>query len=485
MASGDMILTVNAFRGLDQSESDVNRDMRTSPDMANFIVEDGKMKTAPGAVDFASALPADGSGSATIMEAAYHNADGTTEYRLIAGCGGKLFRLEGSAWVQMGAGFHSDQWNDVNYRKNTEEWHIITNGADAVMYAAKNSESYQALQGVPAKGKYIALSDERLWLGGVPDDQEIVYWSWDNDPNNWAVDLENPEQGGGFVYARTHDGTKIVGVKALMNDVVIFKDRSLSRITGTYPGEYQMVEVYGNTGPISENTIVSSGGTVYFLCAEGLCVYNGMTVSTLAMSGGDDRLKGIARRMNRDAADKACSVIYQGVMYVALPLDGSTINNAVILYDMTQGIYTLMEQYRVDSWLVHHIGSAEVLLFARGNRVMKMSGATNDGALMEARWLSPWVDAGEKNARKTSGRVYLAVEGESMTEGEPPRFKLSMQSEKKKREKIISLKRAGVNVLRPRVKLRGRILRMGIETVAGTRLTIYQGVNIQIENDED
>lgn len=483
MANGEIILDIDSFQGIDQSADAAHKDIRTSPDMSNFIIERGKMMSAPGAAKWAPDLPTGGEGT-TIMEAAYHLTDGTTEFRIIAGAGGCLYKLSGGAWVQVGSGYKSDSWDAVNYRKNTEEWHIITNGADPVQYSAADDAEYQELTGVPVLAKYITLSDERLWIGGIPDEQEGVYWSWDNDPNNWEVDLEHPEQGGGFLHIRSHDGTKIVGVKTLLNDVVIFKDRSLHRIIGSYPGEYELVEVYGSTGPISENTIVSSGANVYFLCAEGLCVYNGMTVQTLALSGGDNRLVGLAERINRAAAQKACSVIMKGVMYIALPLDGSAINNAVIIYDMTTGIYTLISDYRVDSWLVHHEAGGEKLLFARGRSLMSMEGDKNDGALINAHWLSPWFDSGTKSAKKTSGRVYMSIEAKSMTE-DLPKIKLTMQSEKKKREKIITIKRNGLNVIRPRVKLRGRMLRMGIETVDGVRLTIHPGVQIKIESDED
>ena len=480
-----MILSIDVFRGIDQSADSVNKDIRTSPDMSNFIIERGFLKSAPGARDWAPALPEAGNGQTTIMEAAYHLADGTTEFRIIMGAGGCLYKLQDGAWVQVGSGYKSDKWDAINYRKNTEEWHIITNGADAVQYSAKDSASYLPLEGAPAIAKYIALSDERLWIGGIPNEQEAVYWSWDNDPNNWAVDLENPEQGGGFIHIRSHDGTKILALKALLNDVVIFKDRSLHRITGSYPGEYELVEVYGNTGPISENTIVSTGSNVYFLCAEGLCAYNGMTVQTLALSAGDNRLAGIAQRLNRESAQAACSVISKGIMYVAVPLDGSEVNNAIIVYDMTNGIYTLIEDYRVDSWLVHHAENSEILLFTRAGRVMVMDGETNDGRPIDAHWLSPWIDADTKSARKTSGRVYMAIEAESIREGELPQIRLTMESEKKRREKIVTLKKEGVNVIRPRVKLRGRMLRMGIETVNGSRIAIQQGVQIKIESDED
>lgn len=483
MASGDMIMDISTFRGLDQSQSGVHKDIRTSPDMANFVIADGMMMSAPGARAWGPALPVSSEG-ATIMEAAYHRADGSTEFRLIAGAGGNLYRLDGSSWVQVGSGYKSDKWDAINYRKNTEEWHIITNGADEIQYSAKDSASYQALEGAPVKARCITLSDERLWIGGVDDDQEVVYWSWDNDPNNWSVDLENPQQGGGFIYIRTHDGTKVIAVKALLNDVVIFKDRSLHRITGSYPGEYELVNVYGETGPISENTIVSTGGSVFFLCAQGLCLYNGMTVETLALSAGDSRLEQLAGRINRAAADRACSVIHKGIMYVALPIDGSTANNAVIIYDMTEGIYTLLTGYRVDSWLVYHAENTEKLLFTRGNRVMEMAGDTNDGQLIDAHWLSPWFDAGTKSARKTTGRVYLSIEARSMTGGKP-QIMLTMESEKKTREKIVEIKKEGINVIRPRVKLRGRIIRMGIRTVNGTRLTIHQGVQVKLESDED
>lgn len=483
MAGGDMIMDIGTFRGLDQSQGGTHQDVRTSPDMANFIIEKGRMKSAPGAKQWGPALPETG-GETMIMEAAYHRNDGSTEFRLIAASGGKLYRLENDQWILSGSGYGSDRWDGLNYRKNNEEWHIITNGTDAAQYASRDDGNYRTLEGVPAKGKYIALSDERLWLGGVNDDQEVVYWSWDNDPNNWEVDLEHPEQGGGFIYIRTHDGTKVIAVKALLNDVVVFKDRSLHRITGSYPGEYELVNVYGSGGPISENTIVSSGASVFFLCAEGLCVYNGMTVQTLALSNGDNRLTALADRINRAAAEKACSVIHEGVMYVALPTDGSETNNAVIVWDMTENIYTLLTEYRVDSWLVYHDNGKEELLFTRGDRVMTMSGGTNDGAPINAHWISPWFDAGSKSARKTSGRVYMTVEAESLTEA-PAQIMLTMESEKKKRSKIIEIKKSGINVIRPRVKLRGRLLRMGIETVNGSGLTIYQGVQIKIENDED
>lgn len=484
MASGDMIMDISTFRGLDESESGVHRDIRTSPDMANFIIEKGEMKSTPGARQWGPALPATGD-ETMIMEAAYHREDGTTEFRLIAASAGYLWKLENGAWVQMGSGFKSDRWDAINYRKDTEEWHIIANGEDPIQYSARDSAAYSKLEGAPASGKYIALSDERLWLGGIKEEQEIVYWSWDNDPNNWAVDLENPEQGGGFIYIRTHDGTKVIAVKALLNDVVIFKDRSLHRITGSYPGEYELINVYGSSGPISENTIVAAGANVYFLCAEGLCVYNGVTVETLALSGGDNRLVSLARRINRTAAERACSVIFRDVMYIAMPIDGSEVNNAVVVFDMTENIYTLLTGYRVDSWLVRHEENSETLLFAREGRIMEMAGDTNDGEVINAHWLSPWFDSGTKSARKTSGRVYISLEAQSMVEGELPKIKLTMVSEKKRREKIVEIKREGVNVIRPRVKLRGRILRMGIETVEGTRLTIHQGIQIKVESDED
>lgn len=483
MASGDMILDIDRFRGIDQSESGVHKDVRTSPDMENFVIERGEMRSAPGARQWGQALPVTGEVT-TIMEAAYHREDGTTEYQLIAATEGKLFRARGEYWEQVGEGFQSDRWDAINYRKNTEEWHIITNGKDPVQYGTREGDNYQPLEGAPAVGGYIALSDERLWLGGVPNDQEIVYWSWDNDPNNWSVDLEHPEQGGGFIYIRTHDGTKVIAVKALMNDVVIFKDRSLHRIVGNYPGEYELVNVYGSTGPISENTIVSTGPAVYFLCAEGLCVYDGMTVQSLALSGGDNRLAALNTRFNRAAAETACSVIHRNCMYVAMPIDGSAVNNAVLVWDMTENIYTLMTDYRVDSWLVHHTDDGEKLLFARAGKIMVMEGDTNDGEMINARWVSPWFDAGSKSARKTSGRIYMSLRA-YMPDGGNARIRLRMESEKKVREKIIEIKKDGVNVIRPRVKLRGRVLRMSIETVEGARVAIQQGLQMKIEKDED
>lgn len=484
MASGEMIVDFSMFRGLDQSQGAMNTDIRTSMDMVNFIIAEGTMRSAPGATRWGPPLP-DGTGITTIMEAAYHRDDGTAEFRLIAGSGGNLYQLMDGAWQLLGSGYASDEWDSINYRKNTEEWHMITNGVDPVLYGTRDGTNYQPVEGVPAAGKYITLSDERLWLGGVSGDQEMVYWSWDNDPNNWGVDAENPEQGGGFIKISTYDGTRVRAVKALMNDVVIFKDRSMHRITGSYPGEYVMVDVYGSTGPISENTIVSTGSYVYFLCADGLCVYNGMSVQPMALSSGDNRLELLAARINRQAAERAASVIHKNVMYVAMPIDGSDVNNAVLLYDMSEKIYTLITDYRVDSWLVYHGDGADKLLFARGGNIMEMTGDTNDGETVDARWISPWFDSGTKSAKKSSGRLYMSVEGRSLIEGERPKIRITMESEKKAKAKEIEIKRDGLTVIRPRVKVRGRMMRLKIETVDGMRLTIHQGMQIKVESDED
>ena len=118
------------------------------------------------------------------------------------------------------------------------------------------------------------------------------------------------------------------------------------------------------------------------------------------------------------------------------------------------------------------------------NRIMVMEGDTNDGKEIHSRWLSPWIDAGGKNAKKSSGRVYMSVEAHTV-DGSTPRVKLIMQSEKKTREKDVEIKKSGMSVIRPRVKVRGRMLRFGIETAEGTRLTIHQGVQIKIESDDD
>lgn len=139
----------------------------------------------------------------------------------------------------------------------------------------------------------------------------------------------------------------------------------------------------------------------------------------------------------------------------------------------------------VDDWLLLREGQLETLLYLNADQIYRYdSGYTFDGAPIHARWSSPMISCGTLSSRKQTGRIYLTVTAQSLNIQEMPKIKISMFSGNKVREKLIALK-PGLNEIRKRVKIRGRMFRFQIENVDGGPLIIHRGMEIHVEEDFD
>lgn len=331
----------------------------------------------------------------------------------------------------------------------------------------------------------IALLRERLWGAVSPAYPDRIYWSNTFDPNDWELNWEDSSNvGGGFIDIATFDGTRIRSILTAFDEVLVFKDKSIHRITGSSPGEFSVATVYSSEGTLAPRSIVYTGDRVYFLSIDGLCVYNGVTAAPLSASG-DRKLRDIWKRINESTISTACAVLKDNIIYLSVPLDGSIINTHVIEYNLYDGTYSVLALPGVDDWLLMREGQKETLLFLNGNGVYQYdSGYTFAGEPINASWISPEISGSSMSARKTTGRIYMRIEAQSLDISEQPYIKLTMSNGVKSREKLIRLNN-GMNDIRKRVKIRGRTFRFKIENVDGNPITIHRGVEIYTEEDFD
>lgn len=331
----------------------------------------------------------------------------------------------------------------------------------------------------------IALLRERLWGAVSARYPDRIYWSNTFDPNDWELNWEDSANvGGGFVDIATFDGTRIRAILTAFDEVLVFKDKSIHRITGSAPGDFSVASVYSSEGTLAPRTIVYTGDKVYFLSIDGLCVYNGVTAAPMTALG-DRKLKDVWKRINESTISTACAVLKDNIIYLAVPLDGSIINTHVIEYNLFDGTYSILEIPGVDDWLLMREGQKETLLYLSGNGVYQYGvGYTFAGEPINASWISPEISGASLSSRKTTGRVYMKVDAQSLDINKEPYIKISMISGNKTREKLIRLK-SGINDIRKRVKIRGRTFRFKIENVDGNPLTIHRGIEIMIEEDYD
>ena len=331
----------------------------------------------------------------------------------------------------------------------------------------------------------IALLRERLWGAVSPFYPDRIYWSNTFDPNDWELNWEDSSNvGGGFIDIATFDGTRIRAILTAFDEILVFKDKSIHRITGSVPGEFSVGSVYSSEGTLAPRSIVYTGDKVYFLSVDGLCVYNGVTATPLS-STGDRKLKNIWSRINESTISTACAVLKDNIIYLAVPLDGSIINTHVIEYNLYDGTYSIVELPGVDDWLLMREGQKETLLFLDGNGVYQYDiGYTFAGEPINAYWISPEISGSSMSARKTTGRIYMRIEARSLDISKQPYIKLTMSNGVKSREKLIRLNN-GMNDIRKRIKIRGRTFRFKIENVDGNPITIHRGVEICTEEDFD
>ncbi|MBQ2955690.1 MAG: hypothetical protein IJE08_04435 [Clostridia bacterium] len=475
-------LRIAGFAGIDTQKGDFHENLSTSPDAVNFICENGAMRTAKGTEAYAPVLPLEG---ARLFQAFFRD-DETQEdrERLMASGGGCLYALMDGGWVQIGAGYASDDWRAVNYRSEDRELILLVNGSDHI--AAWDGKSAGAEAIVPVQGgdeiafEHLTLLYERLWGAVHAQAPDRVYWSESFMPEDWEVNYDTPDAGGGFIDVATFDGSRIRAIVAAFDDVLIFKDKSMHRLNGTYPGEFSLTQVYGSEGTLAARTIVHTADRLYFLGSDGLCVYNGMSVSTLAHAG-ERKLTKIFERMNRAAIRNACAAIHGDTMYLALPLDGAEENSHVVEYRLSDGVCSVVTLGGVKDWLVKRDASGDRLLCLIGRMVYEYGkGRLLAGETIEARWTSPVVSMGTISARRTAGRIYLTVEAEE----DGAAIILTMIGDGVKRSMRIELKK-GVNLIRPRIRVRGRTFRFRIENADGCSLTLPDGMEILMEEDSD
>lgn len=487
-------LTIDGFTGIDQSRGLHSQDYGSSPDAVNFVTKDGVLKTVGGVSEYGSeAIPNyAGQSIGRLFQGFFRDSEHEDHTAIIMALNGKLFAcVPGSnEWTEIGSGFASDRWDAVNYRDENNDWIILTNGLDEAHYWDGFSSSAVAMNitqgGEPLTFSEITMLNERLWGGVASEYPDRVYWSNTFDPENWEFNfVDSDNDGGGYVDVATFDGSRIRAIIAAMDDILIFKDKSLHRLNGSYPGEFSLTQVFGTEGTLAPRTIVNDGRSVYFLASDGLVRYSGMTAVSLAASG-DRRLKDVWARINDSTINTACAAIMDNTIYLAVPLDGSIINTHVIQYDIQTGTYNIIALPGVDDWLVLREGQKETLLFLSGSQVYRYnSGYTfYDGIPINAVWTSPMLSCGSLASKKATGRIYMSVSTTSLDVTKDPEIKLTLTSGDKVRTKTIRLKN-GLNEIRKRVKVRGRMFRFAIENVDGNPLTINRGIEIHIEEDFD
>ena len=488
---------IPAFHGLMQSGDGINTDPRFASSAKNVDTRGGVLMPSAACVQLEGVL------SAPIKAVAMLHRRWEREEEekdlLVASSAGKLFARTPAetAWTELAMPadwgsdtFACDEWSTVSYEINDADVPnpidvlLLSNAKDGMIMLRGDTKELSVVN-APKKFGVIERYAERIWGGAIDDDPDMLVYSAPYDPTNWEANAEIPEDGAGDIQQPSWDGDSFTSLKTFGSQLIAFKKNRVWRVLGTNPGEYTFKEQYGSGAPYAA-TIALVGEAIYLLTDDGIAVYDGLNVQPF----GEEYVKRTIQRINRDAIDQACGCIWKDRYYLALPLDGSKVNNAVLIFDTAEKTFLLREDLSVETFLptTYHLyySSSET----PGALWEMYDDAWQSGAFDGVcEWVTPWNDLNYKNMSKSSFVLYLMGESKQGAD-----IQVTLQTEKRSKTKMYSIPASSVlseesAVQSQQKKLtfsaNGRRFRLIIRSVRQPAWRIVGGLLLSMETDVD
>ena len=396
-------------------------------------------------------------------------------------------------------GYQSNAWSYVTYEINPAgstspvDVLLMSNPLDGMIiikppYSATEEHPYWTVSAVDTLGKKFGVIEryaERIWGGAIPEDPDMLMYSRPYDPTNWtaAGTGEEPEDGAGDISQPSWDGDSFTALRTFGSQLIAFKKNRVWRILGTDPGEYTFKEQYGGGAPYA-GTIVVDTERIFMAEKDGISQYDGLSVSAF----GRNMIEKLWKRVNRAAMDQMCAALYKNRYYLAVPLDGATANNALIVYNVEEGTFLLGTDIHIESMM-----ATEDALYATSSvtpgkiyTIGYDSWATANATGKPIKWATAWMDFGRKAIAKGGYEVYFSPEVKKY----PVTFRISIQTEKKVKTKDIVIYPTIDKAKQKRVRFGGtsRRFRLIIETrniIPGTLWRMTGGIQMVVEIDPD
>ena len=459
MAKTDWYVLTDFKGGLYLSLDEEMIPRNATPFAQNVRIADGTLRTAAGYQKYIEAPVPDPSGNPAAIGSLmkFYRNEGNTRY-LLAAAGGRVLYWDpsggaGGNWTVIGSGFSTDTFDFLNYQNENTEMVIIGNGQEETQKwtgPAPGGTALEALGGNPPKMKSMALHYERLWGIGDSANPNRATYSGKMNPEDWD---KSDEDKAGDIDVMTWDGGVLLGLSNIFDDVVLYKTHNMFRVIGTYPGEYELRQVFSTRSAIAERSIVSEGTLAFHLCHDGIYVYDGTQAQLL----GGERIKGYFKTLNQAVLPGACAGVYNDTLYMAVPEGTSPVNNAVIEYDILNDSFMIRRGMEITQFLEYD----DKLLFCAPNGYIYVfdEGVSQDGRDIKAVYETPWEDLGRRDLVKTVQEFYAVAEGTG-------RVLITLITDTMSRRYIMNLPRKA-EVVRLPVFAEGRRFKLRFENVTG------------------
>lgn len=479
-------VNIDEFKGLFQDGDETQVDPSYALEAVNADTTGGMLATMPESLELAAALDAPIGTLACLYRR--WNAESGERNVLVAASGGRLYWMlpDAAAWEPIALpegsdGYASDEWSWAAYEINEEGMDapvdvlLLSNAKDGMVMVRGDTMEAVPVE-TPKKFGVIARYAERIWGGAIPDDPDTLVYSAPFNPLDWSPNVDIPEDGAGDVMQPSWDGDSFQALMQFGSQLLAFKRQRIWRILGTDPGEYVFREQYGG-GAAFQRTVAVHGERVLMLGRDGLLQYDGRDTAPYYQQFA----RSVFRRMNQSALTASTACVYKNRYYCALPLDGSAVCNAVLIFNTLERTWLLCEGITVEAFLPTEDG----LYFTNATVPGKVFRWGEGQDALPLRWMSPWVNFDRLDMRKGGWTLYLTVDAKKTVE-----LLVTIQTEKKKKQKVLRVQPAQSDTKLARQQRitfggSGRRWRFSIESKSKTPWKVIGGIQIDVELDPD
>lgn len=246
--------------------------------------------------------------------------------------------------------------------------------------------------------KYLEIYNNQLVMAGFSSVPSTIYWSEIGEPE--AIDPTF------FAEFRTNDGDVIRGIKAYESSLIVAKERSFHRLVGDNPSNFLTQQVSDQYGCLSNRSMVTFEDLIWFLDQKGIVEYNGANVQIVS-----NKVEPIFNSMNVVAARENATSIHfrqQNEVWFAIPCDGATLNNCIVVYDylakawttyngLNTGVLSIMGAYLNNKTPFYGGYSGSIFHFDKNFTADNKSGIT---CLVQHRYVCPMGQSTEEQYRR-------------------------------------------------------------------------------------
>ena len=269
--------------------------------------------------------------------------------------------------------------------------------------------------GSDAKVKFLEMYMNRLFASGDPDAPCRLYWSAVPGDGrtiaDWLSVDGSYDASGGYVEVGDNDNDPIIGMKALSNQIIIWKRYSVWRLYGDRPSTFTLECIDRTSSFMCNSGVITKYNTPYFLMPDGIYTYDGSNI--VPVDGGNR----ILRRFFELGPDVSNSraVCCNNRFYLTCKLPktpASTYDNAVIVYDVARGSYMIRDGFEIADMTVV---DSHIYMLTKGSNIVEFEkGTTYGGANINTYWLSQPMDFGTKMYRRQLIALFAHLKGDSV-----------------------------------------------------------------------